>query len=162
MAHKRNRINIGSVSHGTLLNEELIESFIYELRQQKPLSREHRKLIRDIQKTMSEAERVERLHSEVLSWADMAESSAAVDELIDALNFYAPLGFYFGAHPGDGSDFGFWLSDNFIEDFDGLRVNDTSEIPKGYIGEVLHVNDHGNVSLYSKTRSHLKEVWSIV
>ena len=158
--HKRQ--NIGSISHGTLINEDLIESFIYELRQQRPLSRQHRKVIRDVEKTMKDAGRLERLHAEVLSWGDVADSSECVSELMDALDCYAPIGFYFGAHPGDGSDFGFWLSENFIEDFDGLRISDLNEIPKGYCGDVLLVNDHGNVSLYSKTRSHLKEVWSIV
>ena len=33
------------------------------------------------------------------------------EELWDALNRCAPDGFYFGCHPGDGSDFGFWKSD---------------------------------------------------
>ena len=158
--HKRQ--NIGSVSHGTLINEDLIDSFIYELQQQRPLSRAHRHLIRGIQREMARAERLQRLHNEVLSWDDCAESSGYVDELIDALNCYAPHGFYFGAHPGDGSDFGFWLSEDFIEEFDGLRVSDLSEIPKGYCGEVLHVNDHGNASLYAKSRSSLRELWAIV
>ncbi|MGH8674178.1 MAG: hypothetical protein ACREVG_07705, partial [Burkholderiales bacterium] len=46
------------------------------------------------------------------------------------------------AFSGDGADFGYWLQD--MTDFDGLRVNDTSEVPSDYSGEVLHVNDHGN------------------
>jgi len=31
-----------------------------------------------------------------------------LDELFDAINEAIPSGFYFGAHPGDGSDFGIW------------------------------------------------------
>lgn len=30
------------------------------------------------------------------------------ESLWDVLNSYAPDGYYFGAHPGDGSDYGFW------------------------------------------------------
>lgn len=30
------------------------------------------------------------------------------EELFDVLNSYAPVGYYFGAHMGDGSDFGYW------------------------------------------------------
>lgn len=32
-------------------------------------------------------------------------------------------------------------------EFDGLVVNDSSELPEGYSGMALVVNDHGNVSL---------------
>ena len=36
----------------------------------------------------------------------------AVDELICQLDRLAPKGYYFGSHPGDGSDFGFWRYDD--------------------------------------------------
>ena len=31
-----------------------------------------------------------------------------MEELEDVLNEHVPEGYYFGAHPGDGADFGYW------------------------------------------------------
>lgn len=41
-------------------------------------------------------------------WWESEEASEWCNSLIDELNARAPEGCYFGAHPGDGSDFGFW------------------------------------------------------
>lgn len=49
-----------------------------------------------------------------------------------------------------------------VDDFDGLRVSDLSEVPDDYTGEVLHVNDHGNMTLYACTDGECSEVWSVV
>ena len=86
-----------------------------------------------------------------------------LEELFDALDEYAAPYFYFGAHPGDGSDYGYWLSEFWDENFDGIKVPDLSAIPQGYSGEVAVVNDHGNITLYNRGRNgHLYEIWSIV
>lgn len=37
-------------------------------------------------------------------------ASEALDKLMECLGYYAPAGCVFGAHEGDGSDFGFWTS----------------------------------------------------
>ena len=109
--------------------------------------------------------------SEIASWD--------LDSLFDALGEYAGPYFGFGAHPGDGSDYGWWLSESWDEDFiEGyeldksdmhcslkpcsLKVNDLAEVPAWFRGEVAVVNDHGNVSLYVKTARTLREIWSIV
>jgi len=41
-------------------------------------------------------------------WWDSDECLGIMGELFDVLNNYAPEGYYFGSHPGDGSDFGYW------------------------------------------------------
>jgi hypothetical protein len=41
-------------------------------------------------------------------WWVSEAASDLIAQLEDALNEAAPEGYYFGAHPGDGSDFGFW------------------------------------------------------
>jgi len=37
------------------------------------------------------------------------------EELPDALQDFAPPGFYFGSHPGDGADIGFWLDEELVD-----------------------------------------------
>ena len=91
--------------------------------------------------------------------------SELVSDLFDALGEYAPPYGYFGAHPGDGADYGFWLSEDFaseVKDNGGLIVDDLSEVPADYTGEVLHINDHGNATLYAAAAGQCTEIWSVV
>jgi hypothetical protein len=144
--------NIGSVSSATMRLEDLIPAFLDTLESQKPLRRNHRKLISQVKQNIDQNE----------NYYDSDDASFALDELFDALGSYALPYFYFGAHPGDGSDYGFWLAENLEEDFEGLQVNDLADVPKDYSGEVLVTTDHGNVSLYSYRRGRAREVWAIV
>lgn len=89
-----------------------------------------------------------------------------LNELLwQALDNLALPYFYFGAHPGDGADYGFWLCEDvnqMVKDNGGLVVSDLEEVPADYSGEVLHVNDHGNATLYAADNGKLNEVWSAV
>ena len=141
------KYTIGSISHGTMRPEDIIPEFIYTLKQL------------DIEKKYTEL----IIEAEAITDFDSEEADEILNEdLFNALNEMAPPYFYFGSHPGDGSDYGFWLSEDLDQIFDGLRVDDTSEVPEDYVGEVIHVNDHGNTTLYVADAGKLTEVWAIV
>jgi hypothetical protein len=145
--------SIGSVSSATVRKEDLIPSFVWEAKRLK--------LTRDERKAVKRLERHADASADDVYWQDEV-SDFDLEELTGILENHSLPYFYFGAHPGDGADFGWWLCESFQEDFDGLKVSDTSEVPRGYTGEVLHVNDHGNMTLYSVSRGRMREVWGVV
>ena len=77
--------SIGSVSTGTMRTEDLIPTFIDELKRQKPLARRHRKLVREIEKRMCDED-----------YFNAADADEDLESMFDALNEYAPAYFYFG------------------------------------------------------------------
>jgi len=147
------KAKFGTISHGTLAPLDLADAFVTELEYLTgdAASFSERALIERAREALEDEDNVDLLF----------EIVAALEE---ALQDHAPAYGYFGTHEGDGSDFGFWLGSDALECFDGLRVSDTSEVPADYVGEVLHVNDHGNATLYAKDAgsNDLREVWSIV
>lgn len=87
---------LGSVSWGTHLPQDLIPRFIDTLAQLDP----HKaKVFR--------AELPEDLEPNDPYW-ESEEAQWLLEELFDTLDEFAPDGYYFGSHEGDGSDFGFW------------------------------------------------------
>lgn len=157
MKRRKKEYPIGSVSSATMREEDLIPSFLWEL---KNLAKRNRnggdlKLVKVIQKRIDDHDRAEFWGTEGATWD--------LEALFDALDEYAGPYFYFGAHPGDGADYGFWLSDFFQGDFEGLKVTDLADVPRDYAGEILVVNDHGNMSLYNKARTQEpREIWAVV
>ena len=93
------KIELGTLIHGTLRNEDLAHAFMSELDRLD----DHDDTIANL---VAEVDSVNDWESEL--------GSELVNEMIDALSEYAPDGYYFGAIEGDGSDFGFWA----IEDED--------------------------------------------
>lgn len=153
-SYNKYRRNIGSISSGTMRPEDLIPTFLWELCQQRPLKREHGKLATVIQHC---------INRDPAYYYDSEDAVQDLLALFNALDFYSLPYFYFGAHPGDGADYGWWLPEDWEDQFDGLQVGDlAAEVPKGYTGEVLHVNDHGDMTLYRASRGRLTELWGIV
>lgn len=155
---KANQI-IGSISSGTMREEDLIPAFMSVLEDLNP----------------DKAKELREQNPDVFEWLDgdcpdevgcPEDTDWLLETLCDALNDCAPPYFYFGSHPGDGADYGFWLDEDFQQKFKddgGLIVSDLSEVPEHPdCAEVLLVNDHGNMTLYAVDGDKLNEVWSIV
>lgn len=144
----------GSISHGTMQEEDLIPDFV-EMMLKGKIPRSYR----------SRGKLIERRCDDP-GYFCTDKSSQDLEWLFDALDDQSAPYFYFGAHPGDSSDYGYWLSEEWEQSLiDGgrIKVSDTSEIPTDHVGEVAVVNDHGNVTLYARGKNHrLYKVWSIV
>jgi hypothetical protein len=140
----------GSISHGTMRNEDLYEAFLNALNGIDQSAYEHFK----------------RTHEDDDDYLHENDIEENLEELFVTLHHYAAPYFYFGAHPGDGSDFGFWFSDDSLdlaaEEGYVLKVNTLSQIPAAADLDPLieHVAvNHGNrLTLYDR---NLKEIWSI-
>lgn len=159
---------IGSISHGTLRNEDLIEAFSG-----------HLEVLLDMQQTDSYDP--EHKHAKIMMEAqslgedfdyDSELASDIVEELSTTLEEYAPPFCYFGATEGDGSDFGFWFNSSEFEsacrDGDVLKINDLARVDEVHNCKVKPdwiavVNDHGNVTIYSyQLKVEWTEVLSVV
>lgn len=97
-------IEPGSVIESTLRTDDLIPAFAEELNRHNPsawlsiAARNHEFFQCADEWDYEIACETFPADSQYILWEDLAN---ALDEI-------APEGMYFGAHPGDGSDFGFW------------------------------------------------------
>lgn len=147
--------SFGTISHGTMRAEDLIPDFAWELKH--------------LDKDSTYAELVKE--AEAIEDYDSESAGYVLEELFDALNAFAPEYGYFGAHPGDGSDYGFWLYEDWeqIAKDDGVQfvadLPDAESVTNS--DKVCVVNDHGNATLYvcvldQDSKPILREVWSVV
>ena len=153
---------IGTVSSGTMLDEDVIPALLDEL------SRiDHVALLKLAAEYVDDygispyniATSTSESYDDVRQWLS--------EELFGTLDEYAPPLCYFGAHPGDGADYGFWP----YEDAETAAADDPDEytvvshtgsktfvngtrVPNGYDHAeaptpfVLEISDHGNLALY--------------
>lgn len=85
-----------SLSHATMRTEDLISPFVDCLKEFGG---------------MEEFGAIIEYGEEIMQSGDYESDNAHYylnEDLWNALNDIAPEGYYFGAHPGDGSDYGFW------------------------------------------------------
>ena len=145
MTYTSEKINIGTVIHGTLRNEDLLPAFTQELTY---LSDAQHPLIEEINnfKWYSEDIRLD------IDDSQQEYASDLVNDLMDALNEYAPPHTYFGTIEGDGSDFGFWPDGGSFNETCDVRVinqgkNGDSQFVDNDCNVFVDVNDHGNITV---------------
>lgn len=109
MTTKQN-ITLGTVSHGTLRSEDLLGKFLFICEELHPeaAARFNADLIAyGFGHSMCGAAGMGNRDEWPEGFGDY-EAAEMIDDLISAINAVCPEGVYFGAHYGDGSDFGFW------------------------------------------------------
>jgi hypothetical protein len=92
-----------SVIHGTLRNQDLIPAFleaVLQLDPDTPMALIEAMMPEELREAPQDNDDHEWWYTETAYWV--------LEHLDNKLNDYAPDGYYFGAHYGDGSDFGFW------------------------------------------------------
>lgn len=155
---------VGTIISGTLREEDLLEAFANELERLTEIS----EIISDTSQLAESIVRRMLIATARQIDPNWSQAPAVVEELFSALNDLAPSYMYFGALEGDGSDFGFWPDLGALKTsvFDGitLQVNDICDIPEDYTGDIMIVNDHGNVTLghVEKPGDDHITVWSCV
>ena len=90
----------GTVLAGTMKPQDLIPAFLAEL---EFLDQEQMDLVATDPLYILSQEK-----DDDDEWWDSEEAGYFLDELFAKLNALAPEGCFFGAHPGDGADYGFW------------------------------------------------------
>jgi len=109
------QMRTGTISEGTMRPEDLIPVFcneIKDIRHRLEANRRrgkgdlslHNDEILAITETL---EGIKKLQHRKGYW-ESDHPTFDMNELFERLDVNAPDGFYFGAHPGDGADYGFW------------------------------------------------------
>lgn len=86
-----------SVSHGTMRSQDLIPVFLDVIRN----TPEYIQLMHIVPSYAYEEKDSE--------WWDNEDALCLMKSLFNTLDNYSPEGYHFGANPGDGSDYGYWL-----------------------------------------------------
>ena len=145
------QFQLGSISSGTLRTLDLLEAFASEAEARcgdmatRAVSTAHRYLDPD-------------------AVVDDEQVQETLDELQFLLEDSCPPFVYFGTLEGDGADFGFWPDFDAIDESCARKHHrrthnpDTGEITLEDEDVIVHVSDHGNVTVMDMERN---VIWSV-
>jgi hypothetical protein len=157
----RRPFELGTVSHGTLRLQDLLPRFLETLTA----------LGGDIPTDLECPKHIEYLNwpgpdttacdDDSPFWTS-EEAGWDMEALCDALQNCSPPFVYFGTIEGDGSDFGYWPDMDSLNDAMRSTTSDFQADNCWTLaddGIIVHVNDHGNVTVMDMERNVL---WSCV
>ena len=146
------QFQLGSISTGTLRTLDLLEAFASEAEAR-------------CGDMATKAVSTAHIYLDPDAIVDDEQAQETLDELRFLLEDSCPPFVYFGTHPGDGADFGFWVDmDRLNEELQWERDHypDDSvpdELTLDDDGVIVQVSDHGNVTVMDMERNVL---WSVV
>jgi len=100
----------GTIIHGTLRPQDLLPEFLATA-----IEIDQDRTLKSLEIILPDMRVV--IYDDDHPWWESDECGEAINGLVDLLCSLAPEGYAFGAHPGDGSDFGFWPDDLDVEYF---------------------------------------------
>lgn len=101
-----------SLSWGTMKTDDLYCAFMdfleeYDVESAAQIKEEYADIVNQMESAMELAMEEGKIY-----WHDYIENEEfLIEALFDALDAISPEGTYFGAHEGDGADYGFWAID---------------------------------------------------
>ena len=142
------QVHIGSISTGTLRTEDLLEAMAAELNR--------------LDKTNPLIAEALDLLAVAGDWTEDQEEDAGYmvnESIFDALNNMCPPFVYFGAHPGDGADFGFWPDWDAIEEIQRTAWSSYDAGHEYILGDcILYIGINPQVGVMDMERN---ELWSV-
>ena len=140
------QFQLGSISHGTLRTQDLLEAFANTLQQ---FNRTHPLLGEYLDIHANDA------------WDSDKAADLLNEGFFNALQEICPPFVYFGTLEGDGADFGFWPDRDALDDamHYGGGSDADGNITLSEDGVIVQVSDHGNVTVMDMER-HV--IWSVV
>lgn len=156
MKKKPRSLPIGSISTGTHLVHDLIPRYLDAVNSI-ALTKENRKVVNAISRRFDSTRTPQDILIEDL------------DTLTLLLEDSVPEHTYFGAHEGDGADFGVWVDWEGIEyAIKAGEMGRSDSLPNPgnaldwMVRHWLIVNDHGNATLYRRSHNRWMKVWEVV
>jgi len=133
---------IGSVSHATMREQDVLPKCLDVLREYYPKA--HDAIVDELTTDIGPDWHEKELSDDEL----YALSELCWGDAFDALNEITPPGHYFGAHQGDGSDYGFWVCEDAYGDDEesGLSEADVESVWKGLYDQVAELVGEANVA----------------